>query len=65
MLPIDEPGAADINFMQACKDFITRYVTPSTARTAALTKYLLQLSKQCAPRGSGSRSESARPKDED
>ena len=65
MLPIDEPGAADINFMQACKDFITRYVTPSTARTAALTKYLLHLSKQCAPRGSGSRSESARPKDED
>jgi hypothetical protein len=51
--------------VQACKDFIIRYITPSTARTAALTKYLLQLSKQCAPKGPGSRSESARPKDED
>jgi hypothetical protein len=65
MLLSGERGAADIKPVQACKDFIIRHITPSIARTAALTKYLLQLSKQCAPRSTGSLSESARAKDED
>jgi len=62
---VSERGAADIRLLQACKDFITRNITPSTTRTAALTKYLLHLSKLCSPRGPGSLVESMRPKDED
>lgn len=65
MLRLGERGAADIEFVQACKVFIIRNITPSTVRTAALTKYLLHLSKQCSPRKPGSLVESARPKDED
>jgi hypothetical protein len=58
-------GAADIKFVQSCKDFIIRHITPSSARTAALAKYLLQLGKSCAPKSTGSLVESARAKDED
>ena len=65
MLRLGERGAADIEFVQACKVFIIKNITPSTVRTAALTKYLLHLSKQCSPRNPGSLVESARPKDED
>lgn len=50
---------------QACKDFIVRNITPSHARTAALTKYLLFLSKSFAPRAPASIIESSKPKDED
>lgn len=50
---------------QACKEFIIRNITPSTARTAALSKYLLQLSKGCASQGTGSILKNARPRDED
>lgn len=64
-MPPNERGAADDKFVQACKDFIIRNITPSTARTAALAKYFLQLSKSCAPKGTGSVVESARAKDED
>jgi hypothetical protein len=65
MLLMGERRAANIENVQACKDFITRNITPSTVRTAALTKYLLHLSKLCSPRSPGSLVESVRPKDED
>ena len=64
-LPPNERGAANDKFAQACKDFIVRNITPSIARTAALTKYLLQLSKSCTPKSPGSLVESSRAKDED
>ncbi|KAM0721567.1 hypothetical protein Q7P37_002492 [Cladosporium fusiforme] len=51
--------------IKACKDFIVRNVTPSHARTAALIKYLLFLSKSFGPKSPGSILESAKPKDED
>lgn len=51
--------------LQACKDFIVRNIIASSARTAALTKYLLFLSKICAPRTSGSIVEGSKPREED
>lgn len=49
---------------QTCKSFIVRSILPSTGRTAALAKYLLILSKSCAPREPGSRVDTTKGGDE-